>query len=372
MPNASDDFSDAITGHTVDLLRVSDHMRDQVLQDLERLELELLRDLEDVVGKTDFTVARMRALLAQTQATIGTAYDGINEDLDAGLRQLAQLTMDFTTGAVNRTIGAELLSVALSPQALEAIAGNTVIFGKFPWEWWQKQNADLQDKFARAMRDGQYRGETIDQLTRRVRGTKAMGFTDGILQVPKNQAEALVRTSVLGVSNEARQQTIEANRDVIKGVQWVSTLDSRTTEICQALDGLSWEFPESGDAYADYIPVDHDKAFSPPPAHWNCRSTIVPITYSFEELAARHGNSNAAKKAAEIPEGKRASMDGQVSGKLTFDDWLRTKDEEFQDEVLGAKVAEMWRAGKMDLVQLTDARNTPLTVEQLIEKYGGG
>ena len=270
---------------------------------------------------------------------------------------------------VNAAVGVDLLTVAISPENLAAIASDVILFGKIPGEWWKDQDAKLADRFAREMRIGQYRGETIDQLVRRVRGTKANHFTDGIMQVPKNQAEALVRTGVLGVANEARAQTLSANRDVIKGVQWISTLDSRTTEICMALDGLSWDFPKSGDGYADYIPVGHDKEFSPPPAHWNCRSTIIPITYSYAELAARHGNSNASKIAETIPEGTRASMDGQIAEQATFEDWLTTKDTEFQNEVLGEKVADLWRSGQIEIPQLTNARNVPLTINELLGKY---
>lgn len=370
MANLSDDLANEFTRHHVDLLRVSDGIRDTVIEDLERLELELIRDLLDGVGKTEFTKARMMALLKQTQETIATAYDSIQEDVNGGLELVGKLMGQLTIDTVNASIGAELLSVALTPAQLEAIASDMVLFGKFPWEWWKDQDAKLRDRFARAMRDGQFRGEGIDKLVQRVRGTKEQNYTDGILEVPKAQAEALVRTSVLGVSNEARQQTIIANRDVIKGVQWISTLDNRTTEICMALDGLQWEFPEEGDAYEDYIPIGHDKAFSPPPAHWNCRSVTIPITYSFEELAGRHGNTKAAKAADAISEGKRASIDGQVAGSTTFEDWLGKQSDAQQDEILGPTVAKLWREGRIDVRDLTDARNTPLTVAQLVAKYG--
>src|SRR5438105_8691570 len=100
------------------------------------------------------------------------------------------------------------------------------------------------------MRDSQYPGQTIDQLVRRIRGTADAGFADGIMQTTRNQAEALVRTSVLAVSNEAQLQTFKENDDLVKGVQWISTLDAKTCEICAALDGLEWEYPESGDSYA--------------------------------------------------------------------------------------------------------------------------
>jgi hypothetical protein len=185
------------------------------------------------------------------------------------------------------------------------------------------------------------------------------------MQTTRAQAQALVRTAVLGVANEARLQTYLDNRDVIKGVRWLSTLDSRTTEICIALDGLEWRFPKEGEDHVDYIPVDHDKEFSPPPAHWNCRSVLVPITYSWEELAGEHGNSKAAQIADQIPEGERASMDGQVGDLTTMADWLNSRSDAEIDDQLGKGRAALWRSGQISLTDLIDKRMTPLTLEQL-------
>jgi hypothetical protein len=63
-------------------------------------------------------------------------------------------------------------------------------------------------------------------------------------------------------------------------VQWVSTLDSRTTEICIALDGLQWTLP-------DYEPIGHKVDFPGAIAHWGCRSTQIAVVKSWEELGGK-------------------------------------------------------------------------------------
>jgi hypothetical protein len=58
----------------------------------------------------------------------------------------------------------------------------------------------------------------------------------------------------------------------------------------------------------------------------------------------------------DLPPGKRASMDGAVAEDLTYDGWLRTKPQAFQDEVLGKAKADLFRAG--------------LTMDRFVSKAG--
>jgi len=104
----------------------------------------------------------------------------------------------------------------------------------------------------------------------------------------------------------------QANEDVLAGVQWVSTLDDRTMPICQNRDGMTYEL----------------NGGPRPPAHPNCRSTAIPITRSWEELG---------QDGDEIPEGTRASMDGQVPRSVSFYEWLKKQPESVQREALGPR-----------------------------------
>ena len=367
--NVAADMADKLLEQTVNVVRAAEGMSGEVLAALVDLEKELIGDLEDVLGKTDFTLGRLRALLSQANAHIDAAYGNVAVMSKSGLVEVATISAKKTTAAMNQAIGASVTSVQWSPQQLEAIATKTIINGSPAGDWWAQQGDALSAKFGREMRMGQLRGETVDQLARRVRGTKAMGYADGIMQASRRQAQALVRTSALGVSNAARLDTYADNDEVVKGVQWLSTLDPRTCPICAALDGKAWEYPD-GDGGADYNkyqPVEdqHDKQFEPPPIHFNCRCVCIPITYSWAELAAEHGNTTAARIADKVPKGSRAAMDGEVAASMSFDQWLQTKSPAFQDEVLGAGRAALWRKGDLTLSGLTDQSNNPLTLKQL-------
>lgn len=287
--NATAIITSKVLAQTIDLMRIAEGLRAQILSDLETLETDLIRDLQDVTGKTQFTVERLRALLVQTRQTIGTAYGEIALSFPAELKSIALAISEQILTTVNTALRVDLLSVAMSKEQLEYIAGKTVIEGHFPAQFWKKQGQVLRDRFAATMRQGQYRGETVDQLVRRVRGTKANNFTDGVMNASRRHAEALVRTGVQGVANEAKLKNYINNRDVVRAIQWVAMLeDTRACEACRELNGRIWRLPETGDKDADYIPEGHKTPFPGVIKHFNCRCVQVPITFSFKELAARN------------------------------------------------------------------------------------
>ncbi len=182
------------------------------------------------------------------------------------------------------------------------------------------------------------------------------------------EAEALIRTSVQSVANAARQATLKANDDVIGGQTWLSVLDFRTSAECIALSGSSWDF--------DGNPLGKTKIRfpGPPPLHFACRSDLVPLMKSWEQLAKETGgNVELARKMdrleREFSGSKQASMGGPVDADLTYEDWLRRQDEEDQIKVLGCGKWELWQAGTIELSDLIDETGRPMTLKELRETF---
>lgn len=111
----------------------------------------------------------------------------------------------------------------------------------------------------KTLRKAHVNGWTNAQITRMLRGTKKLNYADGLMSKMGKQTATVVRTSMQHINSSARQVIWAENSDIITGYRWVSTLDGRTSDICQDLDG---EVFKVGDG-----PV--------PPAHPNCRSTTV-------------------------------------------------------------------------------------------------
>lgn len=203
------------------------------------------------------------------------------------------------------------ISVIPTASYLETLAGNTIIEGAIQADWWSRQAGDTAFKFQTAVRQGLVAAETNPQIVRRVRD---------VMDLSRRNAETLVHTSVQSVANTTREKIFADNNDVISGKEWCSALDRRTCPTCGALDGKRWT--------TESKPIGHSMAYQIPPKHWRCRCSMVPVLKSWKELGVN---------IDDLPDGTRASMDGQVTDK-TFADWLKRKEAQtpgFADKTLG-------------------------------------
>jgi SPP1 gp7 family putative phage head morphogenesis protein len=212
--------------------------------------------------------------------------------------------------------------------------------GSLLHEWVAGLEAGRRRRLREAVRIGYTEGETVQQLVRRVRGTAAAGYRDGVLAISRRSAEVVVRTAVAHTATASREVLYEENSDLIKGVEWCSTLDLRTTPVCRARDGKVYP-PGSGPR---------------PPAHLQCRSTTVPVVRSWRELGV---------DTSEAPPGTRASMNGQVAADLTYGEWLRGQSAVAQDEVLGPTKGQLFRAGGLTMDRFVDGTGRAYTLTEL-------
>lgn len=358
---ANDDLADRARVHAVDLMRFDARTRREVLKQLEQLEKDILDRLRasDIAGEdgvstlTPFQRTRLETLRQSVTETIRTAYREIDRSTASELSDLSVSEGDWVVKNLNRMLGVETLTSVPTPSLLRAVASDAVIQGAPSQEWWSRQAGDLAQRFSDQIRQGMIAGETNSQIVRRIRGTRAAGYNDGIMGVTRRNAEALVRSSVQAVANEAQKTTARENSDVVKGYQALATLDSRTSDYCIARSGLAWDL--------DGNPIGHSLPFNGgAPWHWNCRTVMIPLLKSFRELGVNRD---------EIPPSTRSSLDGQVAEDLSFNDFLKGKSKTFQNDLLGEGKAQLWRDGKISLTDLLDQKGRPLTLEQLKERH---
>jgi len=352
--NINEKILDKITGYAVDIQRYEATVQRKIIKDLKQLETKLVVDLKR--SKVITTVnkktqqKRLKALLVQTREAISQAYKDISKEQIVILKEVAELSELQTVSAINTSLKVDAISPTMSQSMLNSIANDTLIEGSPTKGWWKRRNIQFQSKFEDTIRMGMMQGLTTDAMVSSLVGTKVNRFKDGALYSQYRGADALVRSSIQTVANTSRLDTYQNNADVIKGIEWSATFDNRTSEICMALDGLQWDL--------DYKPIGHSKVFVGSTAHWNCRSTQVPVTKSWEELGAKG-------KFAEIPRSTRASMDGQVASGKNYEEWLRSKSKAFQVEVLGVQKQKLWKAGKLSFSDLVNQRGNPLTLEEI-------
>jgi SPP1 gp7 family putative phage head morphogenesis protein len=376
---------DMVTGRAVRLQRFTATQKREILAGLQKLFGDLGRELRDLSPIDVMAPSLQQKRLLKLSAIVADLIDQGVKDLrrthDQALAEIAELEALWFQKAANRAVGVEIVTATLSRQQIRQIVSDTLIEGAPSKEWWAKIADSTRQAFVNTVRAGMAKGLPTDQIVEQLVGS---GAVPGNLAPTQRHVEALVRTSVQTVANQARLDLYAENNDVLKGIQWVATLDNRTTIICMGLHGKVWSLP-------DYEPVDHDMPFPGPTAHWNCRSTQVAVFRSWRELAQSRavpteagGRSDietlyernlieqgfSREEAAGILRNARASMDGEVPRALTFDEWLSTKSKAFQDEMLGPGRAELWRSGKLTLTELLDQNGRPLPLEVLKRKYG--
>lgn len=338
-------LAELYTEHGIDLLRLAAGESDDVAAMLD----VLIPELERILRRLDLTAAAKRdidAALKEARALFATQYGAVADSMLTRLQDLARIEGQFAVESLGKVIGRRLKAV--SENRLSRAVANMVIQGAPSADWWGRQGAAAAFRFSQLVRAGFASGQTTDEIVRQVVGSRD---GPGILAVSKREARTLVHTSIQTVANQSRMEVFQANsgdNGPVRGYRQISTLDSHTTVICMAYDMKTWDL--------EYRPVGHDLPYNTGcPRHFGCRSVIVPWLKTYRELGL---------DIDEI-ESTRASMDGQVSDRLDFGEWLKGKSQAFQDEKLGPGRADLWRRGVITLSDLLDLRGNPLTLEQL-------
>lgn len=315
------------------------YLNEEVFPDLlAKLQARLERIASRGVDSGFETTKRYLQMIADLGSTLKDGGTEVRKRLAELMRELAKIEARWQETVLTESVPKEAHVYVLPDEAVNLRivqqVVNQPIQGKVMQDWWDELAADTQKRLTTQIGLGLSQGETADQIVRRVRGTQASGYSDGALQATRQQAAAIVRTVSGHVTTQAREATYSEMDDVLEGVQWVATLDTKTCPVCGPLDGKVFPVKEG----------------PRPPAHWNCRCTTAPVTKSLEAILGK-------KKAKEtVSESTRASMDGQVPESVTYTEWIEDQDAATQDEVFGPGRAKLLRSGKIapkDLVTRT-------------------
>lgn len=230
---------------------------------------------------------RLDVLLIQSEA--------LHKQLTQELTALAENKMRELTEAEIASQQAlfERLAIGfdqLNPSAVFAAANGEPFRGRFLGEWFESLTERQQQKVSDTLRigylDGRNKYEIITDLTR-------------IFPATYNDAEAIMRTATTHYASVAQEEIMQSAG--IDRYVWYSTLDTRTTPICQARDGKVYRMSAND-------PM--------PPAHFRCRSVVSPLVKGLEPT--------------ERP---------------TYGKWIKQQPHHVQDDILGPARAELLRQG---------------------------
>lgn len=351
----NDDLFDAANRHQIFLIRFGggtvkdvNKLLDLANKDAEQLLLKRIERLGptavQAVGGGRVTSLRLEKLIKDLKAQNNDLMVAAASTVRSDLKGLAKMEVDIADRRLNEAVGVDLNNLRPSPEVLNSLVSKGSLRGKTLGQWFKKLSDSRFSALEATVKLGLVEGDTNAALVRRFRATT--GAT-------KRQAEALVRTSVNQVGNQARELLYKANTDIIKSLRWTSTLDGRTSAICQARDGQTYPVGEG----------------PRPPAHPNCRSLMTPVVKSWDELAPpgrlkpSRGSTGmdamfdkqlkargfSTDKIATIKRNTRSSLNGQVPDDLSYQDWLHRQPVGFQNEVLGKTRGKLFRKGGLPL-----------------------
>lgn len=318
---------DEVVLHRIALGRHSNAVVRRVVAQMDRIAQDVLAriSLAEAAGKS---TARLDALLLEVRSIQTEGWAVIRARLGADIEGIARAEIDFSDNVAQFARKAATgVDVAFTPkpalsQVLAAVQARP-FQGKILREWMEGVEAGVQARVRETIRQGFVEGQTVADIVKRLRGTAANRYKDGVLEISRRSASTMVRTAIAHTASVAQEATYRANADVIEGVIWTSVLDSHTTPVCQARSEVVY-------------PIDSGPR---PPAHPNCRSTTRP---------------------------KVASIPGIEDLKpQTYEQWLRRQSRGIQDEVLGPTRAKLWREGGISITQFVDKTGRELTLDQL-------
>lgn len=403
MADANQELFDASLRHQIGIRRFTAGEIKQMMIILEASDAELVALLRKRLGPLaekplNIRDARYQALLKDVRELRRQMHLRLRELLRNDLKTLAKLEQQFELRIFNNSLPVQLELATASASQLSAIVTAKPFSGganaaRTLQNWFTGLAASDSRRLQDAINLGLAQQESIDQIVRRVAGTRANQFRDGALAVTRRNAEAIVRTAANHVSNQAREALWEENADIIRALKWNATLDGRTSPICQARDGHFANNPGHKPLEPKLVPQT-----ARPPAHPNCRSVMIaildtqgvadqmgerPFVRDTRTRRMREKDFRAEAKAqvgkerwsqmtrqqrnAMIRDNRNAWAEaniGQVPADVNYDTWLRRQPTDFQNEVLGPTRAKAFRKGA-PLDKFVDRAGNELTLEEL-------
>lgn len=359
MATANERLLDEAIRHAVELNKYSNHVVQRMIAVLNRADRRLFAELIEALSRFDpdsFTVQRLQDMLASVMQLNAAAFDAVQRELTQELRDFLVYAVDYERAMLVNAIPVRVPVATLAADQVYAAAMARPFQGVLLREALKDVSAQRAKTIRQRLAQGFVEGRTIPDMVRELRGTRAKGYADGLLQRSRRDIEAITRTAVSHMAGFARDRSMEANRDIVRAVRWVSTLDLRTTvEICVPRDGKLYH-------PVTHAPIDHDLPWlgGAGRAHWNCRSTSVPVLRSWKELTG-----------VDIPEftpESRASMDGQVPATMDYQTWLSKQSAARQDEVLGPTRGKLLREGGLGVKDLYNHKGRFLSLAELRER----
>ena len=345
---------DALVLHQVRFARYSNGVVQRLQAQLNKADADLFGRLavllEDAPDGLSDQAAYLTSMLESVRGLNAQAYAALRAGVQGDMLAVAGLETAFNGRLYGAAAGRVLLA-AVGADSVYAAAMARPFGGRLLRESFKELGEARHRRMRDTIRTGFVTGKTSLQIVQELRGTKAKGFQDGFVQLDRAHLETVVHSSLSHTAATARARFFEENKSVIASQVWLSTIDSRVSQICLVRSGKRYTTGEKPKPIGHSIPWCTPHGCSPGKAHYRCRSVALGLLPGQEKLF-----------------GQRSSIDGQVDANTTYSEWLGRQTEYTQNEVLGVKRAALFRDGGLKLERFADDKGRWLTLDEIKKK----
>lgn len=265
-----------------------------------------LDEAED--GSSRFTAQQMRNALANVQEAMRTI-----RELDPAMTAALEATRESASIMAVEHVQQQLRHFSmvfdqeLKPANIRVAAiharGDRLLIRKHERSA-KRYSEDMKRHIQRQLAVGVFKNETLDATAgrlARLAGPKitrlggvdpAADMARGLMQLPKSRALMIVRTEAINAYNtyhlESIHELAEDDPEMMK--RWDSSLDRRGCLTCRDLDG---EVRKPAEAFST--------GDMHPPAHPNCRCTVVPWMEDWEHTSKQSSGTEGIDAPAPQP-----------------------------------------------------------------------
>lgn len=284
-----------------ELLDKKDTLPESIIADMEKEYKEHEKKIKTLAAKGNVT--RLEILQADIENTILKTYDANQISIYDYLSK--EYEDGYYKGIFNiqKAIGYGKNFAAVNENAIEK-----VLLGQQKRTNFSKNLYNHQKNLIREIKEcltvGMIRGETMNRMASRVHKR---------INVSYSNARRLVRTETAYAYEQAMFDSYKECG--IERYQYMATLDNRTSDICQELDGQEFNIKDAmpGKNY--------------PPMHPNCRSTTVAV---FDD-------EKVTERIAKRPDGKYYS----VPSNMAYKEWKEKHISEVPDDIREYVILDM-------------------------------
>ena len=249
-----------------------------------------VKELENASAR--YHISRLEALQLQLQQQIEVAFGNQLDSLDKSMREIYMDGYYHTTFEIQKGAGVGWDFATLDQKRIDKIinkpwAQDGKNFSSRVWTNKQKLVQELNTTLTQGIILGKDPSKVISQMSERLRVSKAV-------------AGRLVMTESAAFASAAQKDCFK-ELDVEK-YQILATLDSRTSAICQEMDGKVFKMSE------------WEVGVTAPPFHVWCRTTTIPYFDDWEEFGI------TPERAARGEDGKTY----YVPADMTYKEWQKS------------------------------------------------